>query len=1481
MWHHLLLICSLVSNTVGQNSINYLMLAPAEIHFPSTETACVDISGARENVTVRIIIQQGVHDKVILRHSLTKFKLFTCVQFQAPCPNKRTEEVLTIHISIVGPTTNLSESKKMLVRLMGSFTMIHSDKPIYTPGQVVNIRVLSFNREFLAVNDICPLVAIQDPNRNQIAQWVDLIPNNGIISISFELDSDAPYGVYKIISPQAKEEFHVSDYTIPKFAVKVLLPSVVTLLEKSFPLKICGRYTIKKNVQGKIRASVCREAICFYWMAHNCPLDLCTEYSGQTDRNGCLEIEVQTEPYDLRSNYYHMQFKVEASFVEAGTDVQRNATDSCRISALIAKVTFEETETSDSYYKPNLRYKAKIKLESADGSPMRAETLYLNVQYNKVTDEYRYLTDNNGEACITLNSTPWNGHTVYLKAYYKKNNPDRNYLMLNPYYKEAIRVLNPFTHTTSSYLKIQPVDSVLTCDQEYPIEIDFILRGSELTGNEETLDIRYVVSMHSNVVITLNAVCHGKDGILNESLQRFFCERQIYCASEKLAYSYTEIANASLTLIVARGNLVLSGNKEIKISRDTVMMDTLELRLFVTANLAPTAHILAYALLSNRRIVADTEVFQISKCFSNKVTLAFSEQEVTPGSQATLHVNAQPGSMCSIRAVDEGVLLLRPESELTSDAVYRFLAERNRYGYPYTVREDDHICQNPRVAILYRGDKRRKRSLYLPPFDQSSDADVFMLIQRIGMKVLTSAKIKKLVQCRHFPPIAALMSHHGSESEPYNNYEQPAVIEEDFDDFDNTYIQISVTVAEMIKRIRDKFPETLAWKLVTIGDSGQADIEIQVPHSITQWKCMAFCMGDAGLGIATPTSLTVLQPFFALMSLPFSVVRNEHFKIMVSVFSYETYPMMITVRLHCDPGLEVKDCSNCSNPRCLHPEESLVITWDAHASVSASVEQIYANAGTSEIEVNSEAIYTEEQCGGEKPIVPDKSASDTIVRTVIIKAEGIPVKKSHNSLLCGGDLSTETISITLPPGIVPNSAHAEFLVVGDIMGPALKDSDKLLAQPYGCGELNMVTFVPMIYVMNYLKNANLMTEEIQQRGNRFIQLGVQRQTQFRRQDGSFSAFGERDEEGNVRLTAFTMKAFHAASQYAYVNGKIIEEAGEWLKQNQLPNGTFRDRGKHFKQSLKGGVNDEVTLAAFIVIAFSEVDWPKEDEVIQNTLQYLRSCVPVVDSPHTKAMLAYTFTLLEIFDIRNALLQELHEIAVTRDGETHWPADPTRLPEGSLWSSISYEVELASYMVLAHLSVTNPQKKDITECSSIIKWLVGKQQAYGGFENTKDTVLAFQALALYSQMTYNSHEGLEVILSAAEEDYVQHFHVNEETKFLHQRRKLPKIPGNYTVQVKGKGCAFLQTTMKYNVYDVKVRSVFDVQINVTCENQKQIKSVLNYTFSVRYTGPGESSNMVIAEIELPSCFTPNEISLEEGDLFIETVEWRSLPHCRKL
>lgn len=59
--------------------------------------------------------------------------------------------------------------------------------------------------------------------------------------------------------------------------------------------------------------------------------------------------------------------------------------------------------------------------------------------------------------------------------------------------------------------------------------------------------------------------------------------------------------------------------------------------------------------------------------FLPQVSLGFSPSQQLPGADVELQLQAAPGSLCAVRAVDEGVSLLRPERELSNRSVSSLL----------------------------------------------------------------------------------------------------------------------------------------------------------------------------------------------------------------------------------------------------------------------------------------------------------------------------------------------------------------------------------------------------------------------------------------------------------------------------------------------------------------------------------------------------------------------------------------------------------------------------------------------------------------------------------------------------------------------------------------------------------------------------------------------------------------------------------------
>ncbi|KAK1887941.1 Alpha-2-macroglobulin [Dissostichus eleginoides] len=558
------------------------------------------------------------------------------------------------------------------------------------------------------------------------------------------------------------------------------------------------------------------------------------------------------------------------------------------------------------------------------------------------------------------------------------------------------------------------------------------------------------------------------------------------------------------------------------------------------------------------------------------------------------------------------------------------------------------------------------------------------------------------------------------------------------------------------KTIRTYFPETWNWELVSVGDSGSVNVEKTVPDTITKWAAGAFCVSSVGFGVAPNVALVAFQPFFVSLTLPYSVIRGEVFTLKATVFNYLSKCIMVKVTL---------------------ADSDQTFSWIVTPTALGQVN----------LKVSAEAMKSDILCGNEVATVPDMGSIDTVVRTLLVEAEGTPQMVSHNALLCPAEGPVDKkISLLLPEMFVAGSARASVSVLGDLMGRAMKNLDKLLAMPYGCGEQNMLLFAPNIFILNYLKSTEQLTKDIQDKATRFLESGYQRELNYKHDDGSYSAFGKSDKSGNTWLTSFVMKSFGGAKPYIFVEDNHIQEARSWLSKLQRPDGCIQSVGKLFHNGMKGGVSDDVSLTAYITAAMLELDTSTSDPVVQRCLSCLKASVDSqLENLYTTALLSYTFTLAGDEEMRSKLITYLNQKSNTQGGSRHWDR------AGASGKGLdSLEVEMTSYVLLALLSGPALPDFGLDYSSSIVRWLVQQQNPYGGFSSTQDTVVALQALAKYGAATYSAEGSTAVTVTSLGGLNIE-FRVDQSNRLLYQEQNLSEVPGEYTIRAQGQSCVLAQ------------------------------------------------------------------------------------------
>uniref|UniRef100_A0A3B3CHH6 Alpha-2-macroglobulin-like 1 n=1 Tax=Oryzias melastigma TaxID=30732 RepID=A0A3B3CHH6_ORYME len=900
---------------------------------------------------------------------------------------------------------------------------------------------------------------------------------------------------------------------------------------------------------------------------------------------------------------------------------------------------------------------------------------------------------------------PFNGKAT---TTIKETNPKPFRGLRLPDYGTAYHYVRRFHSTSNSYVGFSGDNEDLPCDKDGSLWAQYIIQGEDVMRGQRFLNFYYLVSPRG----------------------------------------------------LQSPNIVLGQDTEPRIA--SVNKGYVRISLKNVMDLAPVAQVAIYTIVSSGQIVADSRDFPVQLCLKNKVSLEFSATQELPGAKTTLTLQAQPSSLCSVRAIDQSVLLLKSEKELTTDYVYNQLPVQKMWGYDYRIED--------RISCSSR------------PWE----------IARIGWNAIHRARRDR--NSRMILPIP------------------------EGDD------------------VRTVFKVIRLFLVVCCRSSGSTSLEKTVPDTITKWAAGAFCVSPAGFGVAPNVGLTAFQPFFVSLTLPYSVVRGEVFTLKATVFNYLPKCIMVKVTLANSDQFTFQNCDGCVySSVCLCAEESKTFSWIVTPTALGDVS----------LKVSAEAERSLKRCGKEKVTVPTEGRIDTVITNLLVEAEGVPQMVSYNALLCPA--MSKNISLELPEEFVTGSERASVSVLGDLMGRAMKNLDKLLAMPYGCGEQNMLLFAPNIFILDYLKSTGQLKDSTLKTAVGYLESGYQRELNYKHDDGSYSAFGMSDASGNTWLTTFVMKSFNAAKSYIFVDQKYVQDARTWLSGLQKPDGCIQSVGRLFHNGMKGGVSDDVSLTAYVAAAMLELDG--NADVRPNSLNFYN-----ITNLYTVALMSYTFTLAGDEDMRSKLITQLDEESTNEGGSIHWKRD------GASETDLdSVEVEMTSYVLLALLSGPSLPDFGLDYAAGIVRWLAQQQNPFGGFSSTQDTVVALQALAKYASATY-SPEGSTTVTVTSAGGLNKQFTINNENRLLYQEEKLSEIPGEYTIKAEGQSCVLAQISLFYNIPPPSDFSAFQISTDTRGRCDLPRPEFMLFVH-VKFQGRREETNMVVINIKLLSGYILQDDSLK--------------------
>ncbi|XP_067949555.1 CD109 antigen-like [Watersipora subatra] len=866
--------------------------------------------------------------------------------------------------------------------------------------------------------------------------------------------------------------------------------------------------------------------------------------------------------------------------------------------------------------------------------------------------------------------------------------------------------------------------------------------------------------------------------------------------------------------IWARGSMITSGS---------IIVDTKSsFSVGMQAEMAPSARILAYAVVDGELLV-DSLNFNVEGAFDrNKVAVSYSKESAQPGESVDVQVTAVSGSMVGLLAVDQSVLLLAGGNDITQADVVSQLQSYDTVSKP--------------VGFFWY------------PYVTSGE-DTKKLLDNSGLLALTSAKVYEAEPTGGFGDIwriRPLVHLNGFANEAFaKSALAPKIIEKQRPP--PTGAAPSKTTNSESVSVRKVFPESWLWSNVT-SVNGQVVVTTTVPDTITSWVASAFAVSDiAGLGVSPETAkMRVFRPFFVSLNLPYSVVRGEQLVLQAIVFNYLDRDANVTVTLPESDEYRSIVIDVSGSTRNVKRQEAVTVLAVANRGTTISFPIVPVTIGSMKVKVTATT----------------PGAADAVQRVLLVEAEG--VQKEYNQAvlinLSNSSLFTETLAIDLPSNVVSDSVRVEFSLIGDVMGPALTGLDKLIRMPYGCGEQNMLNFAPTIFVTEYLMQTNQLTAETKAKSLGFMEKGYQRELTYQREDGSFSAFGQSDPSGSMWLTAFVVKSFQQAKSFIFVDEEIISKAVGWIIRRQNSDGSFPEPGRIIHKGMTGGgASSDVTLTAFVLIAISDI--PQTSSVAsanlaraqKNAQVYLDSHVSALSDPYSLALISYALFKAGSSNVDRAFLP-LEMLAKHEGGMQYWhQPQPTPATNSKAWRAPhqqgrAIDIELAGYVLQL---VT--ERSGVTEAMPILKWISSQRNSNGGFSSTQDTVVALQALAKYAKIAFGSNN-MTVDVAAAGQ--TNSYSISSSNALLLQSRVLDADTKSVSISASGSGVALAQVSVSYNVEAYEQEPAFDTVATIISESDNRITVRVCTRWLL-----GGTTGMAVKEIGIPSGFTADIEALE--------------------
>ena len=629
-------------------------------------------------------------------------------------------------------------------------------------------------------------------------------------------------------------------------------------------------------------------------------------------------------------------------------------------------------------------------------------------------------------------------------------------------------------------------------------------------------------------------------------------------------------------------------------------------------------------------------------------------------------------------------------------------------------------------------------------------------------------------------------------------------------------------------RVREYFPETLLFEPALITDErGAATLDVDLADSITTWRMTTMASSRAGALGSREAPLRVFQDFFVDLDLPVALTQNDQVSIPVAVYNYLERPQDVRLEFEQAPWFKLDGPA----------EQTLELGAGEVCSVYFPIEVV--------------------ELGKQKLTVfaYGSALSDAIRREI----EVLPDGEEQNVTFSDRLSKSVEHTVTVPGNALPGASKILVRVYPGVFSQIVDGLDSMLQMPSGCFEQTSAATYPNILVVQYMKATEQINPELQMKAEGFINAGYQRLLAYEVQGGGFSWFG--DAPANKVLTAWGLKEFCDMSQVHEVDPAIIERTRAWLMSQQEADGAWKpDKSYLHAESWAGIQNSNTLVTAYILDALLNAGEGARGASERKAADYIKANWR--DSEGEAYTLALVANALASWDKNDAQTQDalakLHDLRVEEGDVAYWKGGSGTV---TFTHGDAANVETTALAAIAFMKAGRYAETS----TKALTYLIQQKGAAGHWGSTQATILALKALmAALGNQTEQVNATVTVSLNG---EVIRQIKVTPEDsdvmRLLDLGEQTQKGANTVALEIDGEGSMLYQIVGRYYVpWSVRPGPEEPMTIEVAYDKTELAVNDL-VTASVKVTNHRPAAaQMVIVDLGIPPGFQVTVPDLEK-------------------